>query len=201
MYKFAMTCSLLFLLAMLNTKQVHSNAALPNFPAALPNGPVGNYANPEARSQQQPVYEHEHHHGGHRGGGHEGYRDNYYVAPIIYTYPYYSPYYIITGSPDDSSYVNPAPSYATPRDEAVSPIPPTPPRNARQYWISKQNGAVPDNALVLTVDMNGNKAYYCRTNYKDTIYQGVLVEGEGCYVKDNDANIRFDSYEVLVQSE
>jgi hypothetical protein len=75
-------------------------------------------------------------------------------------------------------------------------------------WVAAHNGEVPDNAIPYTDDngqndtdySNDNSAYYCRAQYNNEVYDGVLVANEGCYVEDsaNAATIRLENYDVLV---
>ena len=73
-------------------------------------------------------------------------------------------------------------------------------------WVPAHNGDVPDNALPYAPDNgdngndNSNNAFYCRGQYNNQTYDGVLIAGEGCYVDDNAnaATIRLQNYEVLL---
>jgi len=118
----------------------------------------------------------------------------YYINSIYpaYTYPvgddsfYYS-------APLDESNSNNDDNTATSSNSDHSSLP-------NGTWTSADSGNVPDKAFVYQME-NGSPTYYCRVQYKDTSYYGVLTPGAGCYIQDQSAVIRFNQYDVLISSE
>jgi hypothetical protein len=81
------------------------------------------------------------------------------------------------------------------------------PDTKSQSWVAAANGEVPNGAEPYTDDNQSQQSnnvamFYCRGQYNNQSYSGVLVAGEGCYVDDhvNAATIRLQNYQVLVNN-
>lgn len=66
-------------------------------------------------------------------------------------------------------------------------------------WVAAANGDVPSNAFVDHY-VNGLPIFLCRSLYNNTLYQGLLIPGEGCYLRLNYNNtVRVNVYDVLLR--
>jgi hypothetical protein len=81
------------------------------------------------------------------------------------------------------------------------------PAETTQDWVPAANGQVPNGAVPYSDDNNPPQAgsaseFYCRGQYNNQSYSGVLVAGEGCFIDDrvNAATIRLQNYQVLVNN-
>jgi hypothetical protein len=64
-------------------------------------------------------------------------------------------------------------------------------------WTKASYGEVPDKAFVYQSNA-GETDYYCRVEYRDQMYYGVLVPHEGCMVQYQSRTVRLNQYEVLI---
>lgn len=117
---------------------------------------------------------------------------------IYYTnslYPYYPTTYGYTSY--DNSYLNDVPSVSiTEISNSVSNLQNQLPSG---IWQSASQGNIPEGAIVYQ-NINRSDTFYCRANYHDTTFYGMVIQGEGCYIQQGSSTIRFTQYEVLVQS-
>lgn len=138
----------------------------------------------------------------------------YYYPYYSYYYPYYNGYYNNAYSDNSyyrhndeaaTSYISTTNNYyAVPADTIYS----NDTMNANygsdaakptETWVFSSGGDVPENATI-NQDDNGNITYHCRATYNNTVYYGTLYPDDGCYVQDGNVALRFDDYEVLLNS-
>lgn len=124
-------------------------------------------------------------------------KHNFYVPYVIYysnsIYPYYPTTY---GTGDFSGYsFYDIPSISV--SEISSSISSLNQSIPNGIWVQTSEGSVPEGAIVYETRNNAD-TYYCRATYNNIVYYGVLIRGEGCYIQDGNATIRFTQYLALV---
>lgn len=72
------------------------------------------------------------------------------------------------------------------------------PNISTSHWVRANDGKVPANAVVSKV-VQGRAVYHCRAISSIYYYNGTLIPGRGCYVRDFNKTTNYHDYEVLVE--
>ncbi len=129
-------------------------------------------------------------HQNYNNNGHH-YQNSAIFFPYSFPYDPYSQTTIYQNGYPDTDYNYPDTNYG------MSPA--TPSAYPQGNWVNSINGNVPEYAIEETME-NGVRVYYCRVTLQSQIYNGELIEGEGCYVNPgNSDTILFTTYQVLTR--